>query len=60
MLDRSEGRNQWRRTRRSILAMSGILLGQRCRASTGCRHVNVSMNVNTNVSMEMSTTVNMI
>jgi Hint domain len=27
MLDRSEGRNQWRRTRRSILAMSGILLG---------------------------------
>jgi len=27
MLDRSEGRNEWRRTRRSILAMSGILLG---------------------------------
>jgi hypothetical protein len=27
MLDRSEGRNEWRRTRRSILAMGGILLG---------------------------------
>ena len=27
MLDRSVGRNEWRRTRRSILAMSGILLG---------------------------------